>query len=99
MKKLFISQPMRDKTEEEIFETRAKAIESAKNKVGEDIEVIDSYIEDAPEGANGLWFLGKSIELLSEADFMYLAPEWEDYRGCRVERLAAIEYGVEIIQG
>ena len=99
MKKVIISQPMSDKTKEEILEIRAKAIESAKNKLGEDIEIIDSYIQDAPEGVNALWFLGKFIQLLSEADYMYLAPGWEDYRGCRVERLAAIEYCVEIIHG
>ena len=48
MKKLFISQPMRDKTDEEILAERERAIESAKKHLGEDVEVIDSFFKDAP---------------------------------------------------
>lgn len=33
MKKLFISQPMKDKTDEQILAEREKAIEAAKQKV------------------------------------------------------------------
>ena len=40
MKKLFISQPMRGKTDEEIKEERAKAIEKASELVGETIVVL-----------------------------------------------------------
>lgn len=43
MKKLFISQPMRGKTDEEILETREKAIKKAEKQVGEPVEVIDSF--------------------------------------------------------
>ncbi len=43
MKKLFISQPMRGKTEEEILAVREKAIKSAEKQVGEHVEVIDSF--------------------------------------------------------
>ena len=74
MKKLFISQPMRDKTDEEITEERAKAIVKASELLGEPVEVIDSFFEKAPVGAKPLWFLGKSLELLSDADVVYFAP-------------------------
>ena len=40
MKKLFISQPMNGKTEEEILAVRKKAIESAEVVLNEDVEVI-----------------------------------------------------------
>lgn len=63
MKKLFISQPMKGKTNEEIEAERAKAVEEAKAVLNDDVEVIDSF--DAPVDATPLWFLGKSIELLS----------------------------------
>ena len=46
MKKLFISQPMNGKTEEEILAVRKKAIESAEVVLNEDVEVIESYFED-----------------------------------------------------
>ena len=41
MKKLFISQPMREKTNEEIIEVRKKAIKSAEREIGEKVEVIE----------------------------------------------------------
>ena len=97
MKKLFISQPMKDKTNEEILEVRKKAIESAERELGEKVEVIDSFFQDAPVNANPLWFLGKSIELLSTADVVFFAKGWEEARGCRIENTCAIEYGIQTI--
>lgn len=47
MKKLFISQPMRGKTDEEILAERKKAIESAERNLGEPVEVIDSFFQTA----------------------------------------------------
>lgn len=98
MKKLFISQPMRGKTDEEILAERKKAIESAERNLGEPVEVIDSFFKNAPADARPLWFLGKSLELLSTADIAYFAKGWEDARGCRIENQCAIEYGIEVIE-
>ena len=98
MKKLFISQPMRGKTHEEILAERKKAIESAERNLGEPVEVIDSFFQNAPADASPLWFLGKSLELLSTADIAYFAKGWEDARGCRIENQCAIEYGIEVIE-
>lgn len=97
MKKLFISQPMKGKTDEEILAVREKAIQSAKEKLGEDVEVIDSFFQSAPVNARPLWFLGKSLELLSTADVAYFAKGWENFRGCKIENLCAIEYGIEMV--
>ena len=98
MKKLFISQPMRGKTNEEIEVERAKAIEEAKAVLKEDVEVIDSFFKGAPVDAKPLWFLGKSIELLSQADIVYFAKDWNKYRGCKIEYMCAIEYDLNIIE-
>lgn len=98
MKKLFISQPIRGKTDEEILAERKKAIESAERNLGEPVEVIDSFFQNAPADARPLWFLGKSLELLSTADIAYFAKGWEDARGCRIENQCAIEYGIEVIE-
>lgn len=98
MKKLFISQPMRGKTDEEILAVRKKAITSAERHLGEKVEVIDSFFQSAPAEAKPLWFLGKSLELLSTADVAYFAPGWEDARGCRIENTCAIEYGITVIE-
>lgn len=97
MKRLFISQPMRGKTDEEILAVRQKAVESATKHLGEDVEVIDSFFQNAPAEAKPLWYLGKSLELLSTADVAYFAKGWEEARGCRIENTCAIEYGIDLV--
>ena len=98
MKKLFISQPMKDKTNEEIEATRKLAIERAKKMLGEEVEVVDSFFKDAPHEAKPLWFLGKSFELLSTADVCFFAKGWEQARGCKMEHEACVQYGIRIIE-
>ena len=98
MKKLFISQPIRGKTDEEILAEREKAIASAEKNLGEKVEVIDSFFQNAPAEAKPLWYLGKSLELLSTADVAYFAKGWEEARGCRIENTCAIEYGITVIE-
>ena len=98
MKKLFISQPMKGKTDEEILTERRKAVRSAERQLGEPIEVIDSFFQSAPANVKPLWFLRKSLELLSGADIAYFAKGWQEARGCRIENTCAIEYGITVIE-
>lgn len=98
MKKLFISQPMAGLTEQQIRDARDNAVKAIEKIYGEEeVEVIDSIITDETEGKAPLWFLGKSIELMAEADLCVFLDGWADARGCRVEHLVAEEYGVEIV--
>lgn len=98
MKKLFISQPMKDKTDNQIKEERMKAIKEAEALLGASVEVIDSFFETAPAEAKPLWFLGKSLELLSDADAAYFAKGWKEARGCKIEHDSAIAYGIRCIE-
>ena len=98
MKKLFISQPMKGKSDEEILKERNKAIAEAERLCGDVVEVLDSFFQGAPANANPLWFLGKSLELLAQADVAYFAPGWADARGCKIEHLCAVEYGIDRIE-
>ena len=98
MKKLFISQPMKGKSDEDILAERQKAIKSAEAKIGEAVEVIDSFFQEAPADAKPLWYIGKSLELLASADIAYFAKGWQDARGCKIENTCAIEYGIPVIE-
>ena len=98
MKRLFISQPMRGKSNEEILAIRSDAIQAATDAVGEEVEVIDSFFENAPVDAKPLWFLGKSLELLATADVAYFARGWSEARGCKIEHLCATEFGIHTIE-
>lgn len=99
MKKLFISQPMADKTEEEILREREQAIKKVEKQLGEKVKLIDSFIDNAPKNHKNisLWYLAKSLEFLAEADVAYFVDGWQDYRGCKIEYQVATEYGVKII--
>ena len=88
---------MKGKTNEEILAVRKKAIESAERELGEKVEVIDSFFQDAPVEANPLWYLSKSLELLSTADVAYFAKGWEEARGCKIEHTCAIEYELPLV--
>ncbi len=98
MIKAFISQPMVDKTDEQIKEERARAVKRIKDELGDDVEIIDSFFEGAPHNAAPLWFLGKSIQLLSKADLAYFVGEWAKYRGCKAEHYLAKEYGIKTME-
>ena len=96
-----ISQPMGDRSEEDILAQRNKAM-----KVLDDMgyEVVDSYIYDADEDLRmygyihlPVYYLGKSLEFLAKADVLYVCDGWENARGCRIEVETAKAYNIPII--
>lgn len=104
MKKAMLSQPMRGKTDVEIATTREKAINEL-HKLG--YTVVNTlftdewYSEESMEKRGvvnrPLCFLAKSLENMSLCDVAYFCKGWQNYRGCRLEHVAATEYGLEII--
>ena len=99
MHKIFISQPMRGLTDEQIKENRQKAIDLITLKYDGDVEFIDSFIEeDAPKINNiGTYYLGKSIEMMADAEAVAFLPGYEKARGCRIEYNVACSYDYTII--
>ena len=92
MKKVFISQPMNGRTDTEIKAERERIVNELVNCLGEEIEVIDSFFDDKhlnPSKNRELQHLGKSIELMADADIVYFASGWEKARGCVIERECA----------
>lgn len=97
--KIFISQPMKGKSEAQIREEREKAIQQAKSHIhGFEVEILDSFFADkfSPDYPP-LYYLGQSVLVLSEADFAYFAPGWEEARGCVIERMCCEMYGIPIL--
>lgn len=97
MKKLFISQPMCGKTDEEILAARKLAIKQVQERIGEDVEVIDSFFQEHPTFDKPLKYLAESIALLADADIAYFAKNWDEARGCKVEHECAVAYGIYIM--
>ena len=99
MKKLFVSVPMRGRTEEEIKSNIEQMHKIAEASFGEELEVIDSYIEYKPpeNSIKSVWCLGESIKKLSTADcFIGVADgnSVKNYTGCFIEGAVAMEYGI-----
>lgn len=98
--KVFISTPMRGRTQEQIRAYRQRQINVLKAMYPEEeIEVIDSVVTDTPpQSANeSIWYLGKSISLMSGADTLASPYHSTWYNGCRMERNVAASYGLKII--
>ena len=97
--KVFISQPMNGKSNDEIELERKRAIEDIKEEFDiDEIIILDSFFKDAPHNAKPLWFLGSSLRILSDADIAYFCNGWEQARGCKIEHECAKEYGIKIIE-
>ncbi|MBO5025963.1 MAG: hypothetical protein J6C86_07470 [Bacteroidaceae bacterium] len=96
MKKLFISCPMKGRTEENIRKSMEQMHKIAEIIFDQELEVIPTYIEDNPPENNNqaIWYLGKSIQLLAEADYFIGVDYSEFYKGCSVERTIARDYGI-----
>ena len=98
MKKLFISCPMNGLTDEMIKANREKMHKIAEIVFDQELEVIPSYIsQDPPEGAMApMWYLGRSIQLMSEADYYIGVNMPYGYsNGCVIENNVAVTYGLQ----
>ena len=105
-KKVFISQPMRGLSNDEIVANRQKAIEVIKNNLGE-VEIINSVLNRDELAKNGdfalsknsrVYFLGESLKLLSQADCVVFLDGYKEMNGCLCEEFVARQYGIQSYQ-
>ena len=105
MKRIFISQPMRGKTDKEILNERNSAIDKVKEMYpDEEVVITESYFSDFNDKKLDkrkinipLFYLGQSFLKLAESDIACFCKGWEDARGCLLEHSAAKTYGIETI--
>jgi hypothetical protein len=104
MKKAMLSQPMGGKTDEEIVETRERAIKVLEAKGYEVVNTLftDEWYSHENMKKRGvvqipLYFLAKSLEEMSLCHVVYFCKGWENARGCKIEHDAAVTYGLDII--
>lgn len=97
--KVFISQPMRGLSDDEIKANREKAMDLLTLKYNGDVEFVDSYVEeDAPKDSNqGAYYLRRSIEIMSSADAVAFLPGYDKARGCMIEYTVARQYEFNVI--
>lgn len=104
-KKAMLSQPMAGKTEQEIIETRNRAIANLERLGYEVVNTLftDEWYSNEKMTERGvvqipLCFLAKSLENMSLCHAAYFCQGWQNARGCRIEHDAAVAYGLEVIE-
>lgn len=104
-KLFFISQPMAGKTDVEIAAERTMIKERIKREINPAAIFINSVLDrekmkketkDKKVKSESLYYLAKSLELLSTADMAVFAHDWLSARGCRIEETAARQYGIDV---
>ena len=97
MKKLFVSVPMKGRSDEEIARSIEKMLHIAEAYEGEKLELINSWIDEgSPTDCNrSIWYLGKSIEKLAMADIFIGMEDSIYYPGCMIEKQVAVNYGIK----
>ena len=56
------------------------------------VDGADKHIAIEGDSA-GLWYMGKSLILMAEADIVFFVDGYKEFRGCVVEKLCADSYG------
>lgn len=110
-KKVFISLPMKGKTDKEIgnrlcsLTSRVKEVCKKKFGWGEDVEIVltDNFFDvrhpnhPADEKHKSCYYLGQAIIKLASADAIYFDEGWEHANGCLVERFVALKYDIPVL--
>ena len=104
MLKVFISQPMNGKSQNQIESDRMIATSDAIMQVSNDfgvevgkIKIINSVLKDYAPKSSPLLYLGESIKMMADADVVYFFNGWENAHGCLIEHECAKKYGKRVI--
>lgn len=93
--RVFISQPMRGLTMEQIQERRDQICEMLVEVFNQDIEVIDSISKDDELQKKGsIAMLGHSVGLMADADLVVIDDVEYGYAGVEIESNVAYNYGI-----
>ena len=96
--KIFISMGMKSKSTGQVKVEMKKVLDHIKTKLPDAVH-IDSVITDADANIAakgddaGVWYLGESLKMMSEADIVFFVNDWKNFRGCSIERMVAERYG------
>ena len=94
--KIMISQPMRGKSEEQIRSERAQIVKKIEEKGYEIVDTI--FAKESPEDCNNaIWYLAKSIDVISKVDAVMFMDGWQNARGCKIEHEICLQYGRTIM--
>lgn len=90
MKKVFVSIPLKGRSKEDIQDSLDKIKGAVEGLLDGEVEILHQEVKDIPdfdadEAEESLEFLGKDIELMSDADYFATVDYNWDYRHCSLE--------------
>lgn len=92
--KVYISQPMANKSKEEILEERERFKKAILN-IFPDAEFLPTYFEDYDtEKMSPLDYLAENVSMMAKADLVVTLPMYMSADGCGVEDHIAQVYGI-----
>ena len=89
---------IKSKSTDQVRVEMDRVFEVIKKKLPE-AELLNSVVDGADKAIAlkgddvGIWYLGKSLEIMSEADMVFFVNDYKEFRGCRIERIVADNYG------
>lgn len=96
--KVFISQPMTGRTDEEITEERIKAISAVQKKYPLCyVMEINSFNKGALNNSDPITELGRCVSLMADANVVVFCKGWANSKGCNVEYEVALQYDLPLI--
>ena len=98
MKRLFVSQPMRGLTDDEIVAERNRIILKAQEALGEAVAPMRGNYYPPENEAMAARCLGDSIAAMAEADVAVFGKGWENARGCRIMHQVCMDYGIPFVE-
>lgn len=100
--KVFISLPMAGFSDEEILKRRLEIERELKEIIfpNSSVEIIPSFFTDSlleDVKSPGVFYLGRSLMRLANADVAYFAEGWRHARGCKFEHEICSAYGISML--
>ena len=108
IKKVYISLPMAGQ-EDTVWHRYQKAVSKVKNLKGYELcEIVPpvDIVDFMPNKHNKVnlnnkftygYYLGKDIEILCECSDIYMSENWENSKGCKIEKYVAETLGINVI--
>lgn len=95
--RVMISLPMDGKSEDDIKSEWTKVANALCDL---HIDVVDTLFQDEYPGEclhPGLYYMAKTVDVMSNVDAVFFHKDWNSARGCRIERKIAEAYGIKIL--
>ena len=96
--KVFVSQPHKNRSWEQLEATSAKIVEEIqKRRPNENVIEVPMLSPDQFKGQHPVYYLGMNLQMMCQADLVVFEPGWWESRPCCIEHDVCDQYGIDYI--